>query len=82
MWRSGVRSPGAALYYDMTVMNWVIFLLGCTFTVVFVLQQKAIKKHQRERTESLGMVLLLLAYLEAQARAARERPGNHDRDES
>jgi hypothetical protein len=57
----------------MTVMNWVIFLLGCAFTVVFVIQQKAIKKHQRERIESLGMVLLLLAVLEAQARMARDK---------
>lgn len=59
----------------MQVIDWIIFFIGCVSTIIVVLQRKAIKKHQRERTESLGMVLLLLAYLETQAREAKIQGG-------
>lgn len=58
-------------------IEWAIFILGCAFIVVSVLQRRAIKRKDRERTEALGAVMFLLAYLEAQARAAKDRPGNH-----
>lgn len=57
----------------MQVIDWVIFGLGISFSLVVYFQRKAIQQHKKEKTESLGLVLLLLAYLEAQARMARDK---------
>lgn len=51
-------------------IDWIIFTLGIAASVVIYYQRKAIKRHQN--VDSFGVALLLLAYLEAQARAAKD----------
>lgn len=57
----------------MAVIDWVILALGIAFSLVMYFQRKAIKERNVARTQSLGMALLLLAYLEAEARKAKDR---------
>lgn len=64
------------------VINWVIFILGCAAFAAVLQQRKAIKKHKKDQAETWSMFYVLLIYLEAQARAARDRPGNHPKPET
>lgn len=65
-----------------TPIDWVIFLLGCAATVVVIFQRKAIQKHKKDKAETLSMFYVLLVFLDAQARAARDRPGNHPKSDT
>lgn len=61
-----------------TVIDWVIFILGCAAFAVVLQQRKAIQKHKKDKAETLSLIYLLLVVLEAQARAARDRKRDDD----